>query len=109
MWLVGVVSLVLLLLIPETGRPDRIGSQPWIGPAGCSSLGPPARCRGGSDGLACSSGRSLALGLLSPASSVIASISNIGFFVFMLTMGIALLRRRLQPDEATQASAQVPS
>ena len=37
------------------------------------------------------------LGLLSPASSVIVSISNIGFigfFVFMLTMGIALLRRR---------------
>jgi len=40
---------------------------------------------------------------------VIASISNIGFFVFMLSMGIALLRRRSQPDEATQASAQVPS
>jgi hypothetical protein len=52
------------------------------------------------------------LGLLSPASSVIASISNIGFiafFVFMLSMGIALLRRRSQPDEATQASAQAPS
>jgi hypothetical protein len=34
------------------------------------------------------------LGLLSPASSVIASISNIGFigfFLFMLSMGIALL------------------
>jgi hypothetical protein len=52
------------------------------------------------------------LGLLSPASSVIASISNIGFigfFAFMLSMGIALLRRRSQPDEATQASAQAPS
>jgi hypothetical protein len=49
------------------------------------------------------------LGLLSPASSVIASISNIGFigfFAFMLTMGIALLRRRSRVDEATQASAQ---
>jgi hypothetical protein len=45
-------------------------------------------------------------------SSVISSISNIGFigfFVFMLSMGIALLRRRSQPDEATQASAQAPS
>jgi hypothetical protein len=52
------------------------------------------------------------LGLLSPAASVIASISNIGFigfFVFMLTMGIALLRRRSKIDEATQASAQAPS
>ena len=52
------------------------------------------------------------LGLLSPASSVIASISNIGFigfFVFMLTMGIALLRRRPHIDEATQASTQTPS
>jgi hypothetical protein len=40
---------------------------------------------------------------------VIASISNIGFigfFAFMLTMGIALLRRRSRVDEATQASAQ---
>jgi hypothetical protein len=49
------------------------------------------------------------LGLLSPASSVIASISNIGFigfFVFMLSMGIALLRRRSKVDEVTQASAQ---
>ena len=37
------------------------------------------------------------LGLLSPASLVISTISNvgfIGFFVFMLSMGIALLRRR---------------
>ncbi len=49
------------------------------------------------------------LGLLSPASSGIASISNIGFFVFMLSMGIALIRRRSQLDEATQASAQAPS
>ncbi|HWI00956.1 MAG TPA: hypothetical protein VNT27_11545, partial [Propionibacteriaceae bacterium] len=52
------------------------------------------------------------LGLLSPASSVIASISSIGFlgfFVFMLSMGIALLRRRPQFDEATEASAQAPT
>ena len=52
------------------------------------------------------------LGLLSPASSVIASISNIGFigfFVLMLTMGIALLRRRSKIDEATQAPTQTPS
>jgi hypothetical protein len=52
------------------------------------------------------------LGLLSPASSVTASISNIGFigfFVFMLTMGIALLRRRSKIDEATQAPTQTPS
>ena len=52
------------------------------------------------------------LGLLSPASSVIASISNIGFigfFVFLLTMGIALLRRRSNIDQATQASTQTPS
>jgi hypothetical protein len=37
------------------------------------------------------------LGLLAPASNIAASISNIGFiafFVFMLTMGIAILRRR---------------
>jgi len=43
---------------------------------------------------------------------VIASISNIGFigfFVFMLTMGIALLRRRSKIDEATQAPTQTPS
>jgi hypothetical protein len=49
------------------------------------------------------------LGLLSPASSVIASISNIGFigfFVFMLCMGIALRRRRSQLDEVTPTSAQ---
>src|SRR5829696_9447882 len=48
------------------------------------------------------------LGLLSPASSVIASISNIGFigfFVFMLSMGIALLRRRSAVNGVTQASA----
>jgi hypothetical protein len=45
-------------------------------------------------------------------SSVIASISNIGFicfFVFMLSMGIALLRRRSELDEVTRASAQAPS
>jgi hypothetical protein len=37
------------------------------------------------------------LGLLAPASQVIANVSSlgfIGFFVFMLAMGIALLRRR---------------
>ena len=37
------------------------------------------------------------LGLLAPASPVIANVSSlgfIGFFVFMLAMGIALLRRR---------------
>jgi hypothetical protein len=39
---------------------------------------------------------------------VIASISNIGFigfFVFMLSMGIALLRRRSPVNGVTQASA----
>jgi hypothetical protein len=49
------------------------------------------------------------LGLFSPASSVIASISNIGFigfFVFMLSMGIALLWRRSRVDEVSQASPQ---
>jgi XapX domain-containing protein len=49
------------------------------------------------------------LGLLSPASSVIAGISSIGFigfFVFMLSMGIALLRRRSRVDGVTPASAQ---
>jgi hypothetical protein len=52
------------------------------------------------------------LGLLSPASSVIANISSIGFigfFVFMLSMGIALLRRRSKIDELSQASTQTPS
>ncbi len=37
-----------------------------------------------------------ALGLLSPASSVIEGIANfgfLGFFVFMLSMGVAILRR----------------
>jgi hypothetical protein len=37
------------------------------------------------------------LGLFAPASSLVAGISNVGFiafFVFMLTMGIAILRRR---------------
>ncbi|MDX6247800.1 MAG: hypothetical protein QOF10_1160 [Kribbellaceae bacterium] len=40
------------------------------------------------------------LGLLSPASDVISGISSIGFigfFVFMLSMGISLLRRRTRP------------
>ena len=49
------------------------------------------------------------VGLLDPASSVIAGISSIGFigfFVFMLSMGIALLRRRSRVDETTQTSAQ---
>jgi hypothetical protein len=39
------------------------------------------------------------LGLISRASSVIADISSIGFigfFVFMLSMGIALLRRGIE-------------
>ena len=48
------------------------------------------------------------LGLLSPASSVISGISTvgfIGFFIFMLSMGIALLRRRSRVDGATQTSA----
>jgi len=52
------------------------------------------------------------LGLLSPASSVISGISSIGFiglFVFMLSMGIALLRRRIRVDGVTQVSAQAPS
>jgi hypothetical protein len=49
------------------------------------------------------------LGLLSPASTVISGISSIGFFVFMLSMGIALLRRRSKVDEVTQASAQTPN
>jgi hypothetical protein len=40
--------------------------------------------------------------------SGISSIGFIGFFVFMLSMGIALLRRRSKVDEATQASAQTP-
>jgi hypothetical protein len=49
------------------------------------------------------------LGLLSPASSVIFAISSIGFigfFVFMLSMGIALLRRRSRVDGTIQASTQ---
>jgi hypothetical protein len=51
------------------------------------------------------------LGLLSPASSVISGITTIGFlafFVFMLSMGITLLRRRPKVDAATQASTQAP-
>jgi hypothetical protein len=42
------------------------------------------------------------LGLLAPASSVVEGLSNIGFpafFIFMLCMGIALLRRRSHPGE----------
>jgi hypothetical protein len=42
------------------------------------------------------------LGLLGPASSLIEEISSIGFlafFLFMLSMGIALLRRRPQGEE----------
>ena len=42
------------------------------------------------------------LGLLGPASSLIEGISSIGFlafFIFMLSMGIALLRRRSQNGE----------
>jgi hypothetical protein len=42
------------------------------------------------------------LGLISPASSVLSTISNIGFigfFVFVLSMGIALLRRRSKSTE----------
>jgi hypothetical protein len=41
--------------------------------------------------------------------STISNIGFIGFFVFMLSMGIALLRRRSQVHEFTQASAQAPS
>lgn len=42
------------------------------------------------------------LGLLAPASSVLEGLSNIGFpafFIFMLSMGIALLRRRSHPNQ----------
>jgi hypothetical protein len=49
------------------------------------------------------------LGLLGPASSLIEGISSIGFlafFVFMLSMGIALLRRR---PRATQEMTRVPA
>jgi len=48
------------------------------------------------------------LGLLSPASDVIAGISSIGFigfFVFMLSMGVSLLRRRPSTQMATSAAA----
>jgi len=47
------------------------------------------------------------LGLISPASRVMSAISSIGFiafFVSMLSMGIALLRRRSKVEQATQAS-----
>ena len=48
------------------------------------------------------------LGLLGPASSLIEGISSIGFlafFVFMLSMGIALLRRRPPAEELTAVAA----
>jgi hypothetical protein len=49
------------------------------------------------------------LGLLAPASSVLESLSNIGFpafFIFMLSMGIALLRRRSHTGKDQPASEQ---
>jgi hypothetical protein len=49
------------------------------------------------------------LGLLAPASTVVESISNIGFpafFIFMLSMGIALLRGRSHPGKDQPTSAQ---
>jgi hypothetical protein len=52
------------------------------------------------------------LGLISPASWVMSAISSIGFiafFVFMLRMGIALLRRRSKVEQATQASMPAPN
>jgi hypothetical protein len=48
------------------------------------------------------------LGLLSPTSGVIEGISSIGFFgffVFMLSMGVAILRRRPDTVEARTAAA----
>jgi hypothetical protein len=48
-------------------------------------------------------------GTLSPASSVVSAVSSIGFFVFMLSMGIALFRRRSKVDGITQAPAQTPT
>lgn len=48
------------------------------------------------------------LGLLSPASGVIEGISSIGFigfFVFMLSMGVAILRRRDRADAWTSTAA----
>jgi hypothetical protein len=48
------------------------------------------------------------LGLLGPASSLLEGISTIGFlafFVFMLGMGIALLRRPGAGEELTPAAA----
>jgi hypothetical protein len=48
------------------------------------------------------------LGLLAPASKVVEGISNIGFpafFIFMLSMGIALLRRRSHTGKDQPASA----
>jgi hypothetical protein len=49
------------------------------------------------------------LGLLSPPSSVIAGISSIrfiSFFVFMLSTGLPLLRRRSKAEESNPGSAQ---
>jgi hypothetical protein len=49
------------------------------------------------------------LGLLTPVSSVLEALSNIGFlafFVFMLSMGVALLRRRSHPGEDRPAGAE---
>jgi len=43
------------------------------------------------------------------SSRVFRASAFIGFFVFMLSIGIALLRRRSKVDGATQASAQTPS
>jgi hypothetical protein len=46
------------------------------------------------------------LGLLSPASEVISGISSlgfIGFFVFMLSMGVGLLRRRATGTDPSSA------
>jgi hypothetical protein len=41
--------------------------------------------------------------------SGISSTGFIGFFVFMLSMGIAVLRRRSKVDGVGLASAQIPS
>jgi hypothetical protein len=52
------------------------------------------------------------VGAVQPGSSIISAITSIGFigfFVFMLSVGIALLRRRIRRDGVTQVSAQAPS
>jgi hypothetical protein len=49
------------------------------------------------------------LGLFAPASPVLEGLSSIGFlafFIFMLSMGIALLRRRSHTGKDQPASAQ---